>query len=160
MKKIQLILQILGCIGALKAQSIPDKEFDWFNTSYCSIGEECKVIYLKAENDPIILNYDALQFFNLYSNIIEKMNLSMSHSVVLKLKIFFLVDGLTCINEIGAKDLGLNDFQNAQLNAALSSLKVEFGMQRNIPISTQGILYLVVKDGKLYNARNVNFGFR
>ena len=132
----------------------------WEETKECKSEGICREIFLKVGTDPILFQVDSLHFTDLMTKVVIKMNFNSDQNEIIKLKIFFFIDGVTCINEIGTKDILLDYSQKELINLSMRSMtNVKYGKQRNNIVSTQGILYLKIMHGKLKCIRNINFGF-
>ena len=161
MKHFIILFLLLISVQNLWSQSISNTEFIWEKTNMCLSKSNGVEIFLKVETDPILSEFTLQEFKDFMKNLIEELKLEIDVSGFLKLKLLFVKNESLCLNEIGHKEIRLDTTQKEKLSNALNTIKkINYGKQRNKIVNCQGILYIDIKEGKMKDIRNVNFGLR
>jgi hypothetical protein len=143
------------------SQPITDDAFKWFNNEKCLSEIKCSYLYLKAEKDPEFVTISKLDFDNLISKTILEMKLDTNANGCIKLKLAFNINKNVCVLKTGLKGIILN---KSQLNILIEKLNlidnINNGRQDGADVNCQGIVYVIVFNGKSEECRYVNFKFK
>lgn len=161
MKVFVSIILYCSTLLLVNAQTIPNHKFDWSQIGTCLPEGVCNEVYLRAEKDPSINQYTKKEFQYLISNAIKSMKLESNLSGTLKLKLLFLPGQSLCLNEIGSLGIQIpEDKFDAFSNNFKIINQITHAQMKNQPVRSEGLMYLIIKDGKLESMRNVKFNFK
>jgi hypothetical protein len=159
LKNILAIFILNICMSPdVRAQYLHDSEFLFVRNAECLPKNICTPLYYKAHIDPQISDMDSVNMACFLADVINKTNLDSTTTGILKLKLVFLLGNSICLYETGNKNLMLSTLQYQILRQNLSILKpTQYGTVNHQDVSSQGILYIWIKNGKFERFLHQNF---
>ncbi|PHN08304.1 hypothetical protein [Flavilitoribacter nigricans] len=138
---------------------IPDRDFEW-REGNCKIQLPDKRIYQKVEIDPRFGELDRNTFKARLSVLSDRLALEGGEEGVIKLKLFFPLEGAFCITGIGLQQIQINEDQRLTLLGELAAMgPFTPGQQQRDDFSCTALLYLYIKRSKIVDYRAKNFKF-
>ena len=140
-------------------QSIRDIEFIWLDFDDCKPSLYSEDIFVKVEQDPILLDYTRHQLVGRLSEICSPSYFDDKINGFIKIKLLFGIDHQSlCVKSIGTKDLKLTEKTIVSIvNIFNSSIAIKPGIHRDQEVYCLAILYLDIQNCRIHSIRNVNF---
>lgn len=118
-------------------------------------------VYAVVDVNPVITAYNEEAFLNYLNRIIDDLVLDPNFTSIVKIRIFFPLEGDICVLQVGTKGDKLDATQLAIINNRISRLGTyKFGRQGPSNVNCKGILYISIIDGKITDVNAINFETR
>ena len=153
MIRILIILTFLSITTRAQAQLIPDQEFDWFykNESNCKNGQECKLYYVSAHQDPTLKSFSQDEFITALNNLYVHIPLE-GKSRIIKLRLAFPLDSIPLILNAGIKNGEVSPNELELLHKFVASWNIKPAEMRGRPVSSICRIYIYWANGNIEKA--------